>query len=169
MRRLLRLLFLLLSPTALPVHAQVQETDLKAAVIYNFVQFTQWPDKAGTTSTINICVSPENALYDALQKTAARPVQGREVVVVPMMNAGVGDCHVVFMSADDKRKSAQFQRLLAGPVLGVTDDAAVLPGEMIIVMSIEKSRIVFSVNNAKAVSSGLSISSRLLRLARSIQ
>lgn len=164
MRRLLYLLLLCLPAMA---YAQVQESELKAAVIYNFVQFTQWPDKAGVQ--INLCVSPENRLHDDLQKIAARPTQGREVVIVPVMNAGIGDCHVVFMGGEDRRKSAQFQRLLAGPVLSITDDDALLPEDMIIVMSVERSRIVFSVNNAKAVSSGLSISSRLLRLARSVK
>jgi hypothetical protein len=170
MRRLLRLFLLLpwLASVPQPVHAQVQEDELKAAVIYNFMQFTQWPDKAGAGTPLNLCMSPENALYGALLRVAARSA-GREVAVVPIINAGIGDCDAIFMSYEDKRKAGHFQRLLAGPVLSVTDDATVLPGEMMIVMSVERSRIVFSVNNARAVASGLSISSRLLRLARSVQ
>lgn len=150
-----------------PACAQVQEEALKAAVIYNFVQFTQWPDKSN--APLYLCASADNPLYEALQRAVAQPRQGREVIVVPIANAGPGDCHVVFMSNDDKRRAAQFQRLLAGPVLGVTDDPSSLPSEMTIVMSLERNRIVFSVNNARALASGLSISSRLLRLARSVR
>ena len=168
MHRLWRLFLLILCLPA-GVHAQVQETELKAAVIFNFMQFTQWPDRPGAYSGINLCVSAENPIYEALLRAATKPVQGREVSIVPIVNAGIGDCHVVVMGGDDRRKAAQFQRLLVGPVLGISDDAGALPGEMIIVMGVERARIVFSVNNAKAVASGLSISSRLLRLARSVQ
>jgi hypothetical protein len=168
MRCLPRLFFtlLLLTQVWMPAYAQVSESELKAAVIYNFVQFTQWPDKSGS-SVITLCMSPESGLYAALQKVAARPAQGREVAVVPIVNAGSGDCQAVFMTYEDKRRLPQFQRLLTGPVLSITDDPAA--GDMMIVMSVERNRIVFSVNNAKAVSTGLSISSRLLRLARSVQ
>lgn len=163
----LSLLFLLIMQVWSPAQAQVPESELKAAVIYNFVQFTQWPDK--TVNVLNLCVSPESGLYDALQKAVRKPAQGREVQVVPIMNAGSGDCHIVFVTYEDKRKLSQFQRLLTGPVLSITDDTAAPAGEVMIVMAMERNRIVFSVNNAKATSSGLTISSRLLRLARSVQ
>lgn len=154
----------------LPSYAQERESELKGAFIYNFVKFTQWQDRVDTNSTINVCASPESALYDALQRAENRPGRGREIVVVPLMNAGLGDCHVVVVTYEDNRKLAHIRRLLSsGPVLGVTDDPTALPGEMIIVMSMDRSRVVFSVNNTRAVSLGLSISSRLLRLARSVQ
>ena len=49
--------------------AQVQEYELKAAFIYNFISFTEWPGKIG--ANINICTvghDPLNISLDALQK-----------------------------------------------------------------------------------------------------
>lgn len=170
MRRLPRfaLALLWLLALSMPTYAQVPENELKAAVIYNFMQFTQWPDKTDAGSALILCMATENGLYDAMQRVARRAA-GREVTVIPIKNAGVGDCHAVFLSEEDKRRATQFLRLLTGPVLSITDDASVIPGEAMIFMSVERNKIVFSVNNAKAVSSGLSLSSRLLRLAKSVQ
>lgn len=49
-----RLLLLLATPSAF---AQAPEHDLKAAFIYNFIQFTQWPEAAMKGGTINLCSS----------------------------------------------------------------------------------------------------------------
>lgn len=170
MRRLQRFALVLSWLSAMPMLAcaQVPETELKAAVIYNFMQFTQWPDKADADSALILCMPSENGLFDSMQRVASRGA-GRQVTVIPITNAGIGDCHAVFLGEEDKRRASQFRRLLTGPVLSITDDASMMPGEAMILMSVEKNRIVFSVNNAKVVTSGLSLSSRLLRLARSVQ
>lgn len=150
--------------------AQVPENEMKAALVYNFIQFTQWPDKAMSGTTFNLCAAPDSAIYPALQKLSGRPVLGKEISIVPLHNAGVGDCNVLMVGGEDNKQAAHARKLLAsGPVLGITDDPATMSGDVIIVMMVDSNRVVFSINNTKANAAGIFVSSRLLRLARTVQ
>src|ERR1700691_3534998 len=72
------------------------EYRLKAAFLYNFALFTEWP--AGIGSTLNLCVygqDPFGAEIDALQ---GKPVGDRHMVVRRVISVeGLTACQVVFI------------------------------------------------------------------------
>lgn len=146
------------------------EHDLKAAFIYNFVQFTQWPEDALKGGTINLCVSKGTILYMALEPIAGKTAHGKIVALTPIQNEAATGCHVLVAESDDRNKLAQLRKLMAdGPVLTITDDPELMREGFMIGMLVESRRITFIVDNTRATGARLTISSRLLRLARSVQ
>ncbi len=146
--------------------AQVQEHELKAAFIYNFISFTEWPGKTGTN--INICTlgdDPLNIPLDALQKKTAK---GAAIVVHHLyIGDEVKDCHVIFISDSER---TNFPKILSSlksiPTLTVTDSEGFAAQGVMIELGLEERRIVFKINAKAAKEARLMISSKLLRLAK---
>lgn len=149
--------------------AQVPEHDLKAAFIFNFIQFTTWPEAALKGPTINLCATPGTILYMALEPIARKTIHNRMITLRSLADAPVGACHVIVASASDRERKAHILRLAEPPgVLTITDDTDAIPDGMMIAMGIMGGKISFVVDNALATKHGLTVSSRILRLARSV-
>lgn len=174
LRRLLRQMLLAIAATGAAISSAsaqpAAEHDLKAAFIYNFVQFTHWPEGALKGGTINVCVSKGAILHMALEPIAGKTAHGRIIALTPIQNEAVTGCHVLVAENGDRNRLAQFRKLIAdGPVLTITDDPELMREGFMIGMLIEGSRIAFIVDNTRASGAKLAISSRLLRLAKSVQ
>jgi len=146
--------------------AQVQEHELKAAFIYNFISFTEWPGKTG--ADINICTlgdDPLNISLNALQKKTAK---GAAIVVHHRyIRDEVKDCHVVFISDSERTNFPKIlSRLKFMPILTVTDSEGFAAQGVMIELALEERRIVFKINAEAAKEARLMISSKLLRLAK---
>ncbi len=148
----------------------VTEPALKAAFIYNFTKFTEWPaDAAPGEEPLVLCVLGDTAVADAL----ARAVKGRVVaghgMSVSSMAAGgpARACHVLYISGVTARQATQ---LLAGvrdvPVLTIGDLADFTRLGGIARFFFEDGRLRFSVGLESARRAHLQISSRLLSLAK---
>lgn len=149
---------------------QVPEEDLKAAFIYNFVQFTQWPKEALKGELLTICASQGSALYGALQGVAGKAVNERRIALYPLADAAAGNCQVIVATEIDRLRLPLIRRASeGGAVLTVTDDPELIREGMMIGMVVEAGRMSFIVDNTRAGKAGLVISSRLLRLAKIVQ
>jgi hypothetical protein len=149
---------------------QVPEHELKAAFIYNFIQFTQWPEGQLKGSTLNVCVSPGNILHLALQAIAGKTAHGRAIALQPLPSAQVAGCHVLVAEMSDRARLPQIRRAIsAEAVLTITDDPELMREGFMIGMLVEGNRIAFIVDNSRAAEVKLVISSRLLRLAKSVR
>ena len=152
---------LCLTPLAL---AQAPEHELKAAFVFNFVQFTDWPNGSLPADRLTLCVSPGSPFVRALQE-----LEGKRAVVA-RGEARPGDCQVVIATPVDRPQLATLKRLIGtGPVLSITDASELARENMLIHLQIDNGRMVFDIDNTKAQSSGLILSSRILRLARSVR
>src|SRR4051794_32190399 len=117
-----------LAAVALPRVGWAQDVsgpNLKAAYIYRFALFTEWPAEAlPQTGPLTMCVVGDTAVRDALKQTvrkatgAARPV----IVVFGSPDKPPSPCHTLYLSGVS---SAQAARVLAGvrqlPVLTISD------------------------------------------------
>lgn len=153
-------------------HAQpVSEQELKAAFIYNFIVFTDWPPEAVfERSTLNICTNPNGTMHQPLQRLTAKSVNGRKIAIRPLATADtLRTCHVMFLEAADRdywkkiRKDAALM-----PLLTISDDEARDGDGSIIVLVTSQDRIVFDIDTRAAGMARLSLSSKLLRLARAV-
>lgn len=148
----------------------VPEHELKAAFIYNFIQFTQWPEGQIKGSTLNVCVSPGTILHMALQAIAGKSAHGRVIALQPLPTAQVAGCHVLVAESGDRSRLPLVRRAIASePVLTVTDDLELMRDGFMIGMMVEGGRISFLVDNSRATEVKLVVSSRLLRLAKSVR
>jgi len=140
--------------------AQVRDVELKAAYIYNFAQFTVWPEGGRAKDAFVVCASPDSALWTSLASFNGKPVGGRPW---SLADAGArlrqGDCNVLVLG-----RSAE--RPLAAPGMLVVRDG---PGRGAAITLVDGDEHVrFDVDTEEAQRSGLRFSSKLLRLARTV-
>lgn len=148
----------------------VPEPELKAAFVYNFAVFTEWPqDALGAGAPIRLCASPGGTLSAALGRLNDKLVNGHRIAV-RQTPAVARSCHVLVLGVQDRERWVQLRLELAGAnVLTVADDAGIGADGAVIAMSVENERIGFDVDLGAARSARLTLSSKLLRLARSVQ
>lgn len=146
--------------------AQVSEEELKAAFVYNFALFTEWPpDALPDGQALLVCVTPDERQLEALRRLQGRTVAGHPIAVTAA--AGEDDrCHVVLYDSDAHVLPAG---TAAAGALTVCDGPQYACHDAVITLAREGERIRFDVDAARAKARRLSLSSKLLRLARRVQ
>lgn len=151
----------------MPVH------EIKAAYLYNFAKFVEWPPGAlpAGSDPFVICAYGDGPVADALkQGVEGKTVQGRKIAVkVVESHSDANACQVLYF---DMNQSAQLAPLLpalqAAHVLTVGETGGFTKDGGIIGFTVEASQLRFIINNAEAKKSGLRISSKLLSLATAV-
>lgn len=157
---------------ALPAAAQELEYPLKAAFLYNFVKFVEWPADAfaGERSPLTVCVYGTDPFGDTLDNVVRGESVGERGLIVQRPDAldDLRDCHVLFVSRSERsRLSEVLARVQGEPVLTVGDTDGFLKAGGVINFVLEENKVRFLINPEAAGRSGLKISSKLLRLAKS--
>lgn len=146
------------------------EYQIKAAFLYNFAKFVEWPPEAFATPTspIVIGVLGENVFGNNLQQTLNskvlnnRPLQFKEFHSV----SEATNCQILFISTSEK---ARFQKIMEGlrgrSVLTVSETPEFIGAGGMINFMLEANKIRFQINDEAAKKAGLKISSKLLSLA----
>ncbi|MBI3156545.1 MAG: YfiR family protein [Burkholderiales bacterium] len=144
------------------------EYRLKAAFLYNFALFTEWP--AGAGETLPLCLvgaDPFGAEADGLEGKA---VGARRLTVQRGSGPGaLAGCRIVFVAPAAIAELPRIAQSLRGAgVLLVADSPGALRSGAIINMNVERQRVSFEASLAAAREAGLGLSSRLLRLATEV-
>jgi hypothetical protein len=162
---------LLCAVTPAAAQDSVAEYQVKAAYLFNFLKFVEWPEDsfADPLAPIVIGVVGDDPFGSALpQVTMGKTVQGRDLVI-HLYKAGenLHGAHILFISASEKKKlPAILAGLHGSSVLTVSDFAGFLDaGGMIQFMS-ENDRVRFGINADAAGRARLKVSSKLLSLAK---
>lgn len=147
---------------------QVPEYDLKAAFLYNFAQFTEWP--GGGDNFLRICVYGRDSFGAALDNLDGKAAREKRVKVVRTATPeGAKQCDVLFVGdLERERLAVLLSALREKNVLTVGEGEGVLQQGVAIRLIIENNRMAFEVNLDSAKKSRLVISSKLLRLARAV-
>jgi len=146
------------------------EYELKAAFLYNFVKFVEWPPDAfaGERSPLAICVYGDDPFGRSLEGVVRGESLGEHGLIVqrPARLDELDDCHVLFVSRSERQRMPQVLARVDGmPVLTVGDTDGFLRAGGIINFVLEENRVRFLINQEAAERSRLRISSKLLRLA----
>jgi len=160
--------------SATPPGAVAQEYDLKAAFLFNFAQFVEWPtdafDEASTPITIGVLGDdPFGASLDAL--VSGETIRSRRLLVRRYRSVEqVHACHILFVSSSEASQLDHIARALAHRsilTVGETKNFAAHAG--IIGFELAKRRLRLQINPAAAAAARLTISSKLLRQARIVK
>ncbi len=162
---------------ALPnAHAQspeVREYQIKAAFIYNFLKFVDWPRDAlpDGSETINICVLRDDPFADALESIKGKTVKSRRVAVRRIEpGRELETCQVVFIgSSEGKRLPRVIESLQGLNVLTVGEMDRFVELGGIINFFVQNNRLRFEINVNSAERAGLKLSSQLLSLAKVVR
>lgn len=149
------------------------EYQVKAAFLYNFTKFVEWPDAAfsGSTAPLNICIMGKNPFSTYLDDLQDKTVRGRQISI--RMNPAsekLDRCHILFISASEKNQlSYIIQRLENASVLTVADMEGFTAAGGMINLVLKDNKVTFDVNLKTARFAGLKVSSQLLKLAHKVQ
>lgn len=145
------------------------EYSIKAAVLYNFAKFTQWPDTAGRAgpAPIRICVLGQDPFGAALGVIEGRRIRDRVVVTARVSTVvEAKSCQILFIGASEADSLAAILRQLHHvPVLTVTDLPRGAASRGIVRLETVAMKIRFAIDTERAAAAGLSFSSKLLALA----
>jgi hypothetical protein len=150
-----------------------QEYQVKAAFLYNFTKFVEWPATAfpDASSPIVIGIAGDNPFGGELENLVRdRKVNGRplRVVAVPDLDAAAG-VHVIFIPATAERGfEKNIESLTRGGVLVVGETGRFL-GLGGTVQFTAEDRVRFEISVAAATRGGLKISAQLQKLALAVR
>jgi hypothetical protein len=156
-----------------PLAQSATAPDVKAAFLYNFAKFTEWPSDVLTASApLSLCVIDDAKLVRALEEaTAGRDVEGHTLVVRKITFDGpVRSCHLLFANGLDAKRSTRLIETLKGaPVLAVSDLESFAIAGGTINFFLEDGRMRFAVNLEATQRARLRLSSKLLSLAKIVK
>ena len=162
-----------------------QAAALKAAFVLNFVRYTEWPKESfhGDDDPIEVCVLGDERMAAALESLVERaaPIAGRPVRVHPVIVERIDDpaplveelwsYEVLFVGEEVTREEtrAVLADLGSAPLLTVGEgEGFVTAGGMLALVPKEK-RFVFDANREAIAHSPITISARVLKLARAVE
>jgi len=151
---------------------QATETEIKAAYLYNFTKFIEWPAAAAPAEPFRLCVVNDDRLKRAIDQTIeGESANGRELQsVTPRTPAEAAACQVLFIGRSEPDRAATFMAAISDlPVLTVGDSLQRSSQAMDVEFVLEGNRLRFDVNLTGAERRGLKISSKLLRVARHVR
>ena len=147
------------------------EYRLKAAFIYNFSKFIEWPEHAFRGKR-EFCVASlgRTPLDKELAALSGKSVNGRSIVFRQVNSPEeAAQCQVLFISRSEMARLDGILDLLGGlPVLTVADSADFCKYGGMLSLDNEMGKVVFDVNFRETQRAKLKPNSQLFRLARKV-
>jgi hypothetical protein len=148
-----------------------REYAVKAAFIFNFAQFTEWPDNAfaSANSPFVIGVIGSDPFDGALEQVIVNKTLHDRPVVVKYIKSldGIPDCSLLFVPASEEtRLNDIFDKIASRPILtiGETERFPWMGGT--IQFYLEDNKLRFEINPESVAKAQLRISSKLMKLAK---
>ena len=150
---------------------------IKAGFIFNFAKFVEWPPVAfaQTDTPIVIGILGTDPFGPILDQIVRDKKIGNRGFIVKRLNwnrdsKDLKDCNILFVSASEKAHIDDVLQIVKSlPILTVGETPGFAERGGIIRFTVEDNRVRFEVNVDAAHLAQLTISSRLLTLARIIQ
>ena len=151
-----------------------QDQNVKAAFVFNFVRFTEWPAQrfAQRNTPLSLCVwTPDARLSESMRALGNRSVDERPVRVTEVDRLDeLAKCHALFIADSSPRASgaAWLRRAESLDVLTMGDsDSFATSGGMIGLVS-DGPRMRFDINDKAVKRSNLKLASQLYQLGRPV-
>jgi hypothetical protein len=165
---------LTLQPLAAPAAgAEFSAPQVKAAFLYNFAKFVDWPAEAFSTADAPLVLGilgPDPVGSAAMQSLADKKVKGRPLEVRVL--SGIEEakrCHILFISVTEQPRLARLLDSLRGSsILTVSDIEHFAERGGNIGLTTVEQKIRFEINVEATREAGLVVSSQLLTLATAI-
>ncbi len=154
--------------------AQTVEGEVRAAFLYNFTKFVEWPAAPGRKpgEPFRICIVAEPAFVRLVESivhgesTAGRPL----VVSTPDTPESASGCQLLYVAQTERHRGAPLlSAVLDLPVLTVGDSPQFLEKGGAIRFVLENRRVRFDISLAPIERAHLRVSSNLLRVARNVR
>jgi hypothetical protein len=166
------LVLLLLSGPARAADQVASESAVKAAFLYKFASFVEWPPGAfKPDAPLSIGVLGDEAVASDLeQMVAGRSFEGRPIAVRRLRDGD--DAGAVQVLLVGRGRDARLREVVAstsGPVLVVSEQENGLRLGAVLNFVTDSGRVRFSASQAAAEGRGLRLSARLLSVAQAVE
>lgn len=160
-----------------------REYQIKAAFLYNFINFIDWPNEnsdGNKDNPIYIGILGKNPFGNSFEPIKDKQVKDRNVVVKHFENLNAlkkcitnedkqKQCYLLYVSSSEKENINEiFEFVNEKSILTVGDMKNFLESGGIINFLMEDNKVCFEINKAAAEKAKLSIRSKLLRLAKRV-
>lgn len=144
------------------------EATVKAAYLYNFTKFIQWPDEQ--RATLRLCDMGNDALARSLDGLVGKPVRSMQIGIRHAVTLhDIPQCDLVFVPTSHAHSLERVRQVVNGyPILVVTESADMLPKGAMVALIQSEGRIVFEVDLATSRQLGMQVSAKMLQLARKV-
>jgi len=146
------------------------EYQLKAAFLYNLLQFIEWPEQAfkDAGSPLVICLYDDKAAGSAFDSYRNEKIRGRQLVFKRYDDMQTGlECHILFINTQDKKALSDIAARAASRnilTVGEADGCARLG--CIINFFTADNKLRFEINPEAAKRAGFKLSSEILKVAK---
>jgi hypothetical protein len=159
---------LAIAPNSAPALAadSARESAVRAALIFNFIKFTEWSIPGTTDNPIHVCIASDDPeLLAAVEVLGDRRVRGKPLHVARLRNQT--DCEVIYVDSRQRWKTLadQFSMqavLTIGAYPGFADEGGLIE------INIREGGTRFDINQQKAKRVGLRFYPQFLQLARRV-
>jgi hypothetical protein len=145
------------------------ENQLKAVFLFNFTQFVQWPTSSfNETEPFVIGVLGKNIFKSYLEKTVEGELVNNRPIVIryfDKVSPDLHECEILFIEKSFPEINRCLEEVRGKAILTVSDDENFMKKNGMLRFYVESSKIRLEINKNAVGTSGLEISSKLLRLA----
>jgi hypothetical protein len=161
------LLCLALAVSALPEALAVERSSLEAAIVFNVLQFVEWPAESGLAegAALTLCLNADSQLLAPARQLEGRLIRRMQLRVLKLQGSQ-HQCQAVYLDSAQAEQQLALASAEAVLVIGASDFRPSVPPSIQLIPL--EGRLAFDVNQHKARQVGLTISSRLLKLARTV-
>ena len=167
----LMLVFLSILGHRTPAQESAPEADLKAAVLYNFTKYVEWPAEAFASAEAPLVVGifGDEAFTRTLRTLLADKTAHKHPFTVRRLtnDADAKSCHILFFQAAETRRMGRlYESIKRSPILTVGESDEFMDQGGMVNLYFEDKQVRFEVHPPTAENAKLTVSSRLLRLAK---
>jgi hypothetical protein len=156
--------------------APSKEYQVKAAFIYNFINFIEWPEQimGDDIKEIKIGIIGDDPFKAAFDPIKSKLVKNKKIVIERFGSfkklkekEAINNCHLIFIASSEKGNCKTIVETIGeNTILTIGDHKKILRNGGIIEFFEEDNKIRFNINNEQAKKAQLVIRSKLLRLAK---
>lgn len=153
-----------------------KESAVKAAFVYKFLLFTDFPDQAFSSprNELSLCIYGPSVFNGAFDPVKGKLIKGR-LLKIRRIEAQSGrieteDCHILFISSKNSPDPTRhaLSMLKGAPILTVGEHKDFLTWGGMIRLYIDRGRVAFDVNADSARVAGISFRAQMLRIAKQV-
>lgn len=156
-----------------PAETQNQADEVKAAFVFNFLKFLEWPgsQSKAVDGQWTIAVLSGDDLYEVFQRLSGKRAEGWPIRVLRASSADDAVAgHVLVVSREKTDLLSEAVKKLSGkPVLVIADTPEGEGMGAAISFHLKENRVRFSINREALDRAGLKASSHLLKLAEAAE
>jgi hypothetical protein len=153
--------------------AKPGEYQVKAAFIYNFAKFVEWPADSFVhkSDDMNLCILGNDPFGSDLNPFQGEIIGNKRLTIKHVKAAQpLKECHILFVSKSEKKQLSKIVNTLKGAsILLIGDTDGFAQQNIIINFYVEENKVRFEINTDAAKQARLNISSKLLKLARIVR